>query len=135
MYILGCGHTERGLLMYGFGGVGGLSRNPLTFFNQFFCYNISANCWEWPSASGIIPSPRAWHTTFICDNTAFLFGGLSNGPDGVEFLLNDLYTLDMVRMTWTQVHSSLRGDIACHIPGANVLQKTGLCFNHYHHML
>ena len=102
--------------VYGFGGVGGLSRVPLTFFNQFFCYNISANCWEWPSASGIIPSPRAWHTTFICDNTAFLFGGLSNGPDGVEFLLNDLYTLDMVSMTWTQVNSSLKGDIADGFP-------------------
>merc|ERR550532_464662 len=28
-----------------------------TFTNQLFCYNVSDNCWEWPSAWGDIPHP------------------------------------------------------------------------------
>ena len=101
--------------VYGFGGVI-LFNYHMTFSNQFFCYNISANCWEWPSPSGIIPSPRSGHTTFLCGNTAILFGGLTNGSDGDYLPLNDLYTLDMAGMTWTQVHPSLTGVAAEELP-------------------
>ena len=40
-----------------------------------------------------MPSPRSFHTTFVCGDTAILFGGLR---DSVQNVKNDLYTLDMV---------------------------------------
>ena len=73
-----------------------------TCSNQLFCYNISSNSWELPSTRGKSPSPRSQHTTFISGNTAFLFGGKE-----AHGLKNDLFTLDMVTMTWTEVHPQL----------------------------
>ena len=68
--------------------------------NQFFCYNIEENKWEWPLFKGELPSPRRGHTTIISGDTVFLFGGAYHDT------LNDLHTLDMVAMEWRQVHGS-----------------------------
>ena len=99
---LGCHHLTTWMYdgkMYGFGG-----KASVQYINQLFCYNIADNSWEWPFTRGKIPCPRAAHTTFICSDTVFIFGGWENGNK-----MNDLYTLDMVGMTWTQVHPSLIG--------------------------
>ena len=51
------------------------------------------------------------YTTFMCGDTAFIFGGRSTGHS-----LNDLHTLDMVCMHWNQVHPSLTGIAAEGVP-------------------
>lgn len=91
--------------IYGFGGE--TSEYPQDCSNQFFSYHVARNCWEWPSVHGKIPTQRSFHTTFICGNTAILFGGAQNT---VAEVMNDLHTLNMVNLTWTQVHSSLAGE-------------------------
>ena len=48
------------------------------------------------------PSPRAAHTTFVCGDAVFLFGGRL-----VDERLNDLHVLDMRSMQWTQVSHSV----------------------------
>lgn len=97
--------------VYGFGGE--ISEDPQECSNQLFCYNVASNCWEWPSARGKIPSRRSFHTTFISGDTAFLFGGAQNT---VQDVMNDLHTLNMLDLTWTQVHPSLEGKAADGFP-------------------
>ena len=43
---------------------------------------------------------RSSHASFICGDTAFLFGG---AEDTVHNVMNDLHTLDMGSLTWTRV--------------------------------
>ena len=102
---IGCTHLSTWLhkgKVYGFGGITDYHEAKC---NQLFSYNVSENSWELPSVSGNIPSPRAGHTTFICGDTAFLFGGMMNDK-GQEVALNDLYTLNMKSRIWTRVHTS-----------------------------
>ena len=105
-----CGYLSTWLhngKIYGFGGE--ISEDPQECTNQLFCYNISSNGWEWPCTRGKIPSSRSFHSTIICGDTALLFGGAQNT---VQDVMNDLHILDMVKMTWTQVHPSLEGKAA-----------------------
>ena len=97
--------------IYGFGGE--TADDPEECTSQFFSYNIASNSWEWPSAGGKIPSPRSFHTTFMSGDTAILFGGAQNS---VQEVMNDLYTLNMVDLTWTQVHPPLIGKAAEGLP-------------------
>lgn len=78
--------------------------------NQLFCYDPSSNRWEWPSMANA-PSPRAAHTTFVCGDAVFLFGGRL-----VDERLNDLHVLDMRSMQWTQVHDAATGEAANGLP-------------------
>ena len=77
-----------------------------SFTNQLFHYNVSDNCWEWPSVNGDIPSPRYDHTTIICGDSAILFGGMGI-VDSHRGYMNDLYTLNLVEMMWTRAHRSM----------------------------
>ena len=77
--------------------------DKITYENthQLFCYNISKDSWEWPNVHGDIPSPRSGHKTIISDGTVFLYGGS---------ITNDLYILDMTKMTWRQVYGTIKND-------------------------
>ena len=70
--------------------------------NQLFCYNTSTNSWELPATRGKIPSPRRDHSTFVTGDTAFVFGGCVQGS-----ITNDLFTLDLANMIWTEVQPPL----------------------------
>ena len=86
--------------VYCFGGMVG-RESMFTLTNQLFCYNTSTNSWELPTTRGNIPSPRWNHSTFVTGDTAFVFGGSTDVKDSFT---NDLFTLDMVNMIWTEVH-------------------------------
>ena len=97
--------------------------------NQLFSYNVSENCWEWPSLSGEVPSPRCGHTIIVDGDIAILFGGI--GEEGAEAEghikhLNDLYTLNMNTMQWTRVNHSVTGDAAEGLPGVRRLHSMTL---------
>ena len=87
--------------VYCFGGLVGRGI-MFTHTNQLFCYNTSTNSWELPATRGKIPSPRRGHSTFVTGDTAFVFGGFAEGS-----ITNDLFTLDLVNMIWTEVHPPL----------------------------
>lgn len=70
-----------------------------SYTNHLFCYNTSANAWEWPNQCGDIPSPRINTKIITCNGTVFLFGGFNGGKR-----YNDLYTLNLDDMRWTQIH-------------------------------
>ena len=85
------------------------------FTNQLFCYNVAANCWEWPSACGDMPPPRYNHTTivcannndaFICGDAAILFGGQGIIRERLGHM-NDLYILRLDDMVWIRAHRSM----------------------------
>lgn len=66
--------------------------------NQFVLYNPKGSIWRWPKYSGKVPSARAGHSGALLHSTYYLFGGENNqGP------LNDLYTLDLITLTWCHI--------------------------------
>ena len=75
------------------------------FNNQLVYYDCQENSWNWPTASGIIPSPRTDHTVFYVPedskrffrSLAFLFGGEGTAGSG------GLHILDLDRMIWETV--------------------------------
>ena len=76
--------------------------------SPIFCYNVSANRYEWPDLKGDTPSFRAMSSVIIKDDTVFMFGGAEFHGSGIlTSSLNDLYTLDMITLTWNRIHGSL----------------------------
>ena len=93
----------RGKRIYCFGG---MTHGDVPT-NEFFCYNVESNSWEWPLVHGnTVPSPRARHTTVAFGEYVLLFGGETNS---VPLYLNDLHILDMTTMEWRVVHRFLEG--------------------------
>lgn len=66
--------------------------------NQLVCYNSRTNRWEWPTANGTTPLPRAAHGVAVIEDSAFIFGGRHQ-----DERLNDLHRLDLQTMTWSNL--------------------------------
>lgn len=68
--------------------------------NQLVEYVARENTWRWPSYSGTgkCPSARAAHSGALMGDKFYLFGGRDCNER-----LNDLYTLDMKTLEWTQL--------------------------------
>ncbi|XP_075232882.1 kelch domain-containing protein 1-like isoform X2 [Lycorma delicatula] len=64
--------------------------------NQFVCYNIAANKWEWPITHGPEPGPRAAHAADITGSYVYMFGGRTGSIRN-----NEIHVLDMKTMTWS----------------------------------
>uniref|UniRef100_A0A1B6DM86 Kelch domain-containing protein n=1 Tax=Clastoptera arizonana TaxID=38151 RepID=A0A1B6DM86_9HEMI len=64
--------------------------------NQFVCYNIKENCWEWPQTKGTLPLPRAAHSADITGHLVYVFGGRLR-----HIRNNELYCLNMETMKWS----------------------------------
>ena len=83
---------------------GGMSHEGIPT-NEFFCYNVAKNSWEWPLTNGnTVPSPRARHTTVAFEEHVLLFGGETNSHK-----FNDLHILEMNSMEWRMVHGFMGG--------------------------
>ena len=69
--------------------------------NQLHCFDPEH--WQWANLlpNGAVPSPRAAHAIAPVKDKAYLFGG-RNGP----VRLDDMYQLDMVTLTFTQIQTS-----------------------------
>ena len=64
--------------------------------NELVAYNIKSNRWERPETKGEKPSPRAALAGFRSHSQVYVFGGRL-----LEERMNDLYTLDLKTMTWS----------------------------------
>jgi len=71
---------------------------PRGWSNQLVCYNSRSNKWEWPTANGTPPLPRAAHGVAVIEDCAFVFGGRHQ-----DDRLNDLHKLDLLTLTWSNV--------------------------------
>ena len=73
--------------------------------DQFFCYNISNNSWEWPEIAFGSTSDQPYYRknslTVINRDTVYLFGGIGKL---YGHMYNDLYTLDMNTNAWKKIH-------------------------------
>jgi len=66
--------------------------------------DLTTMCWDVPATTGAGPPRRFGHTSVVWRNTLFIIGG-GNGGDllrsGVD--LNDVWTLDLSTLKWTEV--------------------------------
>lgn len=105
---------------YMFGGVGntlsGFPKTPTGLRNDVVVYN-AIDGWSTVETYGDQPVPRAWSASVYNPKThsILLFGGyrlgFDQGPDTPPWLLfgptnfeNDLWSLDLDTMTWSQIH-------------------------------
>ena len=74
--------------------------DPIGYNNQLCCFSPSTQVWKIAKSSGTVPSPRHRHAiTKITDNI-WLYGGEDQHTG-----FDSLYMLNMVSLTWTQVHT------------------------------
>lgn len=66
--------------------------------NQFVEFDPRDNTWRWPAYTGKCPSARAAHAGALLGSKYYLFGGRDSRER-----LNDLYTLDMKTLEWSQI--------------------------------
>ena len=77
------------------------SLNPsLSVNNQLVYYECQDNSWNWPTITGLVPSPRVGHAAFSYSDSlksvAFIFGGMDAWCVGH----NDIFIFDMSLMKW-----------------------------------
>ena len=71
--------------------------------NQVLCFDPFSHKWTNPKCYGTIPSPRCCTASTIARDHVWLFGGDSvNVGEN-----NELYKLDMIYLTWTEIATSL----------------------------
>jgi len=75
-------------------------RDLNSFFNDVAVFDMVGNQWLAVSISGNPPAPRAFHTASVDTymHVMYVYGG-SNDAD----YFSDLYALDLVTLTWTQI--------------------------------
>ena len=69
--------------------------------NQLLCYDPSTEEWRNLKPSGTVPGPRAGHATTIIGDKVWMYGGGFGRP--TEVIRDELYQLDMVSLTWTEI--------------------------------
>ena len=75
-------------------------RYSLGVNNQLLCFSPLSEEWRNPETSGTVPKPCSAHATTIIRDKVWMFGG---SCDSFTRGLNDLYQLDMVSLTWTEI--------------------------------
>ena len=68
--------------------------------NQLLCFDPLSEEWTNPETSGTIPKPRSNQATSIIRDKVWMYGG-SFDYFGKHY--DDLYQLDMVSLTWTEI--------------------------------
>ena len=77
-------------------------RSVFIMNNQLLCYNLNTKTWINPQCFGAIPSPRAGHACATIKDKVWLFGG----RDDNLAVLDDIFGLTMLSLTWTQIQTS-----------------------------
>ena len=77
--------------------------------NQLLCYKPSAHTGANPQNCEAVPSPRFGHSTMIVKEKVWLFGGGNH----TNTQYNDLFYLNMISFTWTQIKTGLRKPKPC----------------------
>lgn len=73
----------------------------LGYDNKLYILNLIDKKFEKPIVSGSIPSRREQHGMLYLNNRVWLFGGFQEGG-----VLNDFYSIDTLKWTWTIVQTS-----------------------------
>ncbi|XP_054169090.1 kelch domain-containing protein 2-like [Oppia nitens] len=73
---------------------------PRGWNNQLVYYDLTFNQWVWFKTEGKVPIPRAAHAVAKVGHKVYIFGGRHE-----ELRMNDIYSLDMKQMSWTEVYS------------------------------
>ena len=81
------------------GATAGLSM--FTKNNQLLCYNPSTQKWINPQCFGAVPSPRSGHACATIKDKVWLFGGWDHNYS----VLDDIFQLTILSLTWTQIHT------------------------------
>ena len=68
--------------------------------NQLLLFNPVSKEWTNPKCFGEVPVPRHQHTTTAMGHKVWLYGGSSH-----RNTLDDVYELDMISLTWTQIQT------------------------------
>ena len=69
--------------------------------NQLLCYDPSSEEWRNPKPFGTVPQPRARHATTLVGDKVWMYGGFSFDLN----IYDELYQLDMVSLTWTEIQT------------------------------
>ena len=69
--------------------------------NQLCCFKPSTEKWMSVKCSGMIPSPRDCHAVTKIRKNIWLHGGKDE-----HNMFQDLYELNMLTLTWTQIHTT-----------------------------
>ena len=73
--------------------------------NQLLCYNPLSHSWTNPPCFGATPSPQWMHCTTTMMHQVWLYGGKDAGD---AYYLNDLFELNMLTYTWTQIQINMK---------------------------
>eukprot|EP01147_Barroeca_monosierra_P008382 gene8383-10202_t len=96
-----CNHsmTACGQNLFVFGGRGG----ETLLFNDLHCFDTETNTWKALTPTGQPPSPRDFHTTAVCNEKIYVFGGAKEiESQNVFEYYNDVVVYDTVRNSWMQ---------------------------------
>jgi N-acetylneuraminic acid mutarotase len=86
-----CSWGQLGIL---FGGHGSGMR-----YNDIHFYEMHSNSWSQPQVTGTPPSPRQDAAMCVLNNKLYLHGGRNN------FVLDDLFVLDLNTLVWAEVNT------------------------------
>jgi len=83
--------------------------NGDTYFDDLQCLDVQSWRWWTPQTRGTPPSPRSSHSTTLCRNQAFVFGGIGVCGQQPNECLHDLVILDLE--TWCWSHPQVFGNV------------------------
>jgi N-acetylneuraminic acid mutarotase len=96
-----CSHSAvvSGHEMFVFGGMTETKQDGARRFNDVPVLDLRDQRWVYPDIHGASPHERNSHSmTLVGGNTAVMFGGCC----GAEMYFNDVHTLDLSSLTWSQ---------------------------------
>ncbi|KAL6045375.1 Galactose oxidase [Balamuthia mandrillaris] len=85
------------------------------YFHGVSILDLATQSWHTIQTTGTAPRHRSNHAATVVGKKVYVYGGSSDGDDGMYILLGDLHVLDTETMEWTEITQK---DVKGKFPGA-----------------